>query len=61
MTEPDALDEIDRAVDRAILDRARAAKIKQALHQQFDLTRPERRDTAAEADEAEEFWDNVPL
>lgn len=61
MAETDVLDEIDRAVDRTILDKARAARIKKALHQQFDLTRPDRRDEAAEADDSEEFWDNVPL
>ncbi len=65
MTHPSELDEIERAVDRSILDKARAARIKKALHVQFDLTRPEAPDEdekrAEASEDAEEFWDNVPL
>lgn len=58
------LEEIDRAVDRNIRDKDRAARIKAVLHQQYDLTRPmstrpaEREEVR---DEVEEFWDNVPI
>jgi len=64
MTHPSALDEIDRVVDRTIEDRDRAARLKAALHQQYDLTRPGKRKSevySGFSDDAEEFWDNVPV
>ena len=64
MSNPSALDEIDRAVDRTIEDRDRAARLKEVLHQQYDLTRPDERKAEAYSgfsDELEEFWDNVPV
>ncbi len=65
MKKPFGLDEIERAIDRAITDKDRAARIKTALHQEYELTRPGNRSTARAAPEAnedaEEFWDNVPL
>ena len=65
MSNPSAMDEIDRAVDRTITDRDRAARLKAALHQQYDLTRPDKPRKASQyfeySDDAEDLWDNVPV
>lgn len=65
MSKSSALDEIGRTVDRTIKDKDRAARIKAALHQQYDLTRPEKRRKVAQysahVDDVEELWDNVPV
>lgn len=65
MKYPSALREIDRVVDRMIEDKDRAAKLKSALHQQYDLTRPGKSDNvkaiSGYSDDAEEIWDNVPV
>ncbi len=65
MTTQSALNEIDRVVDQTIKDKSRAAKLKKALHQQYDLTRPGKSRkvdaTWSGSDDVEEFWDNVPV
>lgn len=65
MKNPPALREIDRVVDQMIEDKGRAAKLKSVLHQQYDLTRPDKsgkvKTISGFSDDAEDFWDNVPI